>query len=55
MGLLSNVYKLFHGLDQFFSFFHAFFAALPLVIQVLIYFGFGGVLLLCLLRLLKTW
>lgn len=55
MGLLSNAYKLFNGLTQFFSFFHAFFSSLPLVVQVLIYFSFGGVLLLCLLRMLKTW
>lgn len=55
MGLIANVTKLFNGLNEFFSFFHAFFSALPFVVQFLIYFGFGGVLLLCLLRLLKTW
>lgn len=54
MGFLSNLYKLFTGLAAFFKMFRDMFAALPLVVQLLIYFGFGGVLLLCLLDMVRT-
>lgn len=52
MGLLSNLRSLFNGLGEFFGMFHDIFSCLPLVCQVLIYFGFGGVLLLCLFKML---
>ena len=34
------------------TFFSHIFAALPLAVQVLVYFAFGGFMLLCLLRML---
>lgn len=52
MGLLSNLNSLFKGLTQFFTFLREMFTCLPMVVQVLIYFSFGGVLLLCLLKML---
>lgn len=52
MGLLNNLSSLFRGLAEFFGMFRDLFACLPTVCQMLIYFGFGGVLLLCLLKML---
>lgn len=52
MGLLSNLTSLFVGLTEFFGMLRDMFTCLPLVVQVLIYFGFGGFLLLCLLKML---
>lgn len=53
MGFLNNVRSLFVGLAEFFGFFRDFFGALPLVCQVLIYFSFGGVLLLLMVQMLR--
>lgn len=53
MGFLSNVRSMFLGLGEFFGFFRELFAAFPLVIQVLIYFSFGGLLLLLLVQMLR--
>lgn len=53
MGLLSNLFSLFQGLHEFFGFFRDFFSALPIVIQVLIYFSFGGLLLLLMVQMLR--
>lgn len=53
MGFLKNIYSLFQGLGEFFGFFRDFFAALPLVVQILIYFGFGGLMLLFMVQMLR--
>lgn len=53
MGFLSNVQSMFQGLGEFFGFFRDLFAALPLVCQVLIYFSFGGLLLLLMVQMLR--
>lgn len=52
MGLLSNLTSLFTGLTDFFGMLREMFGCLPAVVQVLIFFGFGGFLLLCLLKML---
>lgn len=52
MGLLKNLNSLFHGMTEFFAMIREMFTCLPLVVQVLIYFAFGGYLLLCLLKML---
>ena len=52
MGLLSNLVSLFTGLSGFFGMLRDMFTCLPLVVQVLIYFAFGGFMLLCLLKML---
>lgn len=52
MGLLSNLVSLFTGLSGFFGMLRDMFGCLPLVVQVLIYFAFGGFMLLCLLKML---
>lgn len=54
MGFLNNVRSLFRGVAELFSFFGGLFDALPLVCRVLIYFGFGGVMLLCLFQMLRS-
>lgn len=51
MGLLGNISSMFRGLTDFFSLFREIFSFFPLVVQVLIYFGFGGFILLCLLNM----
>lgn len=53
MGFLSNVGSMFRGLGEFFGFFRDFFSALPLVIQVLMYFSFGGLLLLLIVQMFR--
>lgn len=53
MGFLKNIFSLFQGLGEFFGFFRDFFSALPLVVQVLIYFGFGGLMLLFLVQMVR--
>lgn len=52
MGLLKNLSSLFNGLNDFFDMLREMFSCLPIVVQVLIYFAFGGFLLLCLLKML---
>ena len=52
MGLLNNLVSLFTGLSGFFGMLRDMFTCLPLVCQVLIYFSFGGFMLLCLLKML---
>lgn len=54
MGLTFNIVSLFTGLGDFFGFFRDFFAALPLPVQALMYFAFGGFMLLMLLKMLFT-
>lgn len=53
MGFLSNLASLFTGLTDFFTMLRQMFGALPLVCQVLIYFGFGGFLLIALVQMLR--
>lgn len=52
MGLLKNLASLFRGMDEFFGMLRDMFTCLPIVVQVLVYFAFGGYLLLCLLKML---
>lgn len=52
-GLHRNLIgQLLHRLDDFFQLWRDMFDFLPLPVKVLIFFAFGGVLLLCLLRML---
>ena len=50
--LITKLVSFFSGLDDFFKLWRDMFAALPLAVQVLVYFAFGGFTLLCLLRML---
>lgn len=50
--LITKLVSFFSGLDDFFKIWRDMFAALPLAVQVLVYFAFGGFMLLCLLRML---
>ena len=50
--LITKLVSFFSGLDDFFKLWRDMFAALPLAVQVLVYFAFGGFMLLCLLRML---
>lgn len=52
MGFLKDIGTLFTGLHDFFRLWRDMFDVLPLVIKILIYFAFGGVLLLSLLKML---
>lgn len=52
MGFIADFRSLFSGMQRFMELFRSFFDALPLVIKILIYFSFGGLLLLCLLKML---
>ena len=53
MGFLRDLRLVFVGVAEFFSFFGQLFSALPVVCQVLIYFGFGGVIFICLLHMVR--
>lgn len=53
MGFLSNTRSMFEGLTEFFGFFREFFTAMPLVIQVLVYFSFGGLVLLLIVQMFR--
>lgn len=50
--LITKLISFFSGLSKFFELWRDMFNALPLAIEVLIYFAFGGFMLLCLLRML---
>ena len=50
--LITKLVSFFSGLDDFFRLWRDMFDMLPLVVKLLIYFGFGGFMLLCLLRML---
>ena len=52
--MIHNFQALIQGLSAVFEFFRDFFAMLPLVIQVLIYFSFSGVLFIALLHMIRT-
>ena len=52
MGLLKNLTSLFRGMDEFFEMLREMFSCLPIVVQVLIFFAFGGYLLLGLVKML---
>jgi phage-related protein len=52
MGFLTDIGSLFTGVGGFFTMLRDMFGLLPGVVQVLIYFVFGGFLLLMLLRML---
>lgn len=50
--IVTYLVSFFTGLDDFFQLWRDMFDFLPLPVKVLIFFAFGGVLLLCLLRML---
>lgn len=50
--LITKLISFFSGLDNFFKLWRDMFDMLPLTIKLLIYFAFGGFMLLCLLRML---
>ena len=50
--LITKLISMFSGLSEFFKLWRDMFDCLPLVCKLLIYFSFGGILLLCLLRML---
>jgi hypothetical protein len=52
MGFLTDIGSMFTGIGSFFTMIRNMFSLLPGVIQVLIYFVFGGFMLLMLLRIL---
>lgn len=51
MGIISGITQLFSDLGEFFELCHQFFDCLPFVVRLLVYFSFGGVLILGILRL----
>ena len=51
MGVISGIVQLFSDRGKFFDLCHQFFDCLPLVVKLLVYFSFGGVLILGILRL----
>lgn len=50
--IITKLISFFSGLDDFFKLWRDMFDFLPLSIKVLIFFGFGGFMLLCLLRMI---
>ena len=50
--IITKLVSLFSGLDDFFKLWRDMFDFLPFVVKVLIFFAFGGFMLLCLLRML---
>lgn len=50
--LITKLISFFSGLDDFFKLLRDIFDFLPLPVKLLIYFAFGGFMLLCLLRML---
>ena len=51
MGVMSGISQLFNDLGSCMSFFSGLFDLLPLPIKLLIYFAFGGVVLLGLMQM----
>lgn len=52
MGVMAGITQLFTDLSECMAFFAAVFSLLPMVIQLLIYFVFGGMILLGLMNLI---
>ena len=50
--LITKLISFFTGLDDFFKLWRDMCDMLPLPVKLLIYFAFGGFMLLCLLRML---
>lgn len=50
--IITKLISFFSGLDDFFKLWRDMFDFLPLPIKVFIFFGFGGFMLLCLLRMI---
>ena len=50
--IITKLASLFSGLDGFFKLWRDMFVFLPLAVKILIFFAFGGFMLLCLLRML---
>lgn len=55
MGLLDSFQALLPELQEFFAFLGGFWAALPLVIRLLCYLSFGGVLTFAILKVFTWW
>ena len=52
MGVMAGISQLFVDLGECMAFFAAIFQLLPMVVQLLIYFVFGGMLLLGLMKMI---
>ena len=50
--IITKLASLFSGLDGFFKLWRDMFDFLPLAVKILIFFAFGGFMLLCLLLML---
>lgn len=53
MGLMTGITQLFTDLGDCMSFFAAMFSLLPLAVQLVIYFAFGGMILLGLMKMIQ--
>ena len=53
MGLMSGITQLFTDLGVCMAFFAQIFSFLPLVIQLVIYFAFGGLVLFGLMKMIQ--
>ena len=51
MGVMAGITQLFTDLSECMAFFAAMFLLLPMVVQLLIYFVFGGMVLLGLMKM----
>ncbi|MBR2883482.1 MAG: hypothetical protein IKB93_01705 [Clostridia bacterium] len=52
MGVMSGITQMLADLGDFFALFSSFFDALPTVCKLLIYFVFGGIVLMGLLNMI---
>lgn len=52
MGVMTGITQLFTDLSECMTFFASMFQLLPAVVQLLIYFVFGGILLLGLMKMI---
>ncbi len=50
--LITKLVSFFSGLSEFFQLWRDMFDLLPMAVKLLIYFAFGGFMMLCLLRML---
>lgn len=52
MGVMTGISQLFTDLGECMAFFAAVFQLLPMVVQLLIYFAFGGAILFGLMKMI---
>lgn len=52
MGVMAGITQLFTDLGECMAFFASMFSLLPMVVQLLIYFVFGGMVLLGLMKMI---